>query len=306
MQGTLREKLDTIARVFDIESLEAVVADDDYIRRYYLKNKIPYSIFHTEQNFVHMGISRDRTFRPEDLLAHVRFVDTYISAHNATNILELATGRGANSQWLAQRHSGKNFYGIDLSAGQMSFARKLASRIPNFQAELGDFHNLERFADNSFDLVFIIEALCHSRTPKQVLNEVHRVLKPNGHLIVFDGYAGNRELSADEKIAAKITEHGMAVSEFLRYEYVKDLARSAGLVTMEEEDLSPYVIPTMRRFEKLAKRFFSWPTIGKIVVRLLPQEFTYNAVSGMLMPALFEAGVFEYWVTAFRNSKSRG
>jgi ubiquinone/menaquinone biosynthesis C-methylase UbiE len=303
MHKALKEKLDTIAQVFDVEKLAAVEADDDYIRSYYLKNKIPYSIFHTKQNFVHMGISRDGIYKQEDLLEHARFVHSYITAHSARNILELATGRGANSQWLAHQHPDKNFHGIDLSEGQISFARTLAEKIPNFSAEPGDFHDLGKFEENSFDIVFIVEALCHSRTPQKVLSEVRRVLKPEGHFIVFDGYAGQRELSPDEKLAASITGHGMAVAEFFSYDHFKSIADSVGFAVAEEEDLSPYVIPTMRRFEKLAEKFFSHPRIGRILARLLPQEFTYNAVSGMLMPLLFEEKVFEYWVTAFRNIK---
>ncbi len=304
MNDVLKEKLYKIARVFDIDKLQSVQADNNYIRSYYLKNKIPYSIFHTKLNFVHMGISRDEVFKEQDLLEHASLVDKYITELDATNVLELATGRGANSLWLARKHPDKNFYGVDLSEGQISFARKGAKEYSNFHAELGDFHNLEQFEDNTFDIVFIVEALCHSNSTGKALSEINRVLKDDGHFIVFDGYLGSRELSDDEKTAAKITEHGMAVAEFLEYQNFKNLSTKNGLHVIKEEDLSKFVIPTMQRFERMAERFFKRPRIGKFASRLLPQEFTYNAVSGMLMPILFRKGVFEYWVTTFKNSKN--
>jgi hypothetical protein len=133
------------------------------------------------------------------------------------------------------------------------------------------------------------------------MDEVCRVLKEGGHFIVFDGYLGNKTLSSEEKVAAKITEHGMAVSEFLKYQDFKEIAKSKGLQLVEEEDLSKFVVPTMRRFEKLAKSFFNRPIRGKIISKIFPQEFTYNAVSGMLMPILFEESVSQYWVTVFKK-----
>jgi len=303
MKSILSEKLHKIKRIFDINKIQSLDVNKDYIRSYYLKNKIPYSIFHTKQNFVHMGISRDGNFKDQDLLEHVEFVDKQIIRQDAKEILELATGRGANGLWLAKKHPEANFYRVDLSEGQISFARKAAEKCTNFQVELGDFHNLEQFQKNSFDIVFIVEALCHSNSTDKVMNEVNRVLKKDGHFVVFDGYLGDKNLSDDEKVAAKVTELGMAVPEFLKYKKFKNLALKAKLTFVQEEDFSKFVVPTMRRFEKMAENFFKRPLIGKLVARLLPQEFTYNSVSGMLMPVLFEDGVFEYWVTVFKKTK---
>ena len=304
MNELLKEKLNKIERIFNIQKLMAVNADNSYIRSYYLKNKIPYTLFHTKQNFVHMGVSRDGTFKKSDLLEPAKFVGRYISEQNALSILELATGRGANSFWLAKENPDSNFFGIDLSEGQLSFALKAAEKYSNFQVEIGDFHNLKQFKDNFFDIIFIVEALCYSSSTEKVLSEVQRVLKNGGHFIVFDGYLGDKSLSEDEKVAAKITEHGMAVAEFLKYQDLKQIALDLGLAVVEEEDLSQFVIPTMRRFERLAESFFKRPLIGRCIAQLLPQEFVNNSVSGMLMPVLFEEKVFEYWVTVFKNKKA--
>ena len=303
MDSELKEKLVKIAQVFDIDKLQTINADKNYIRGYYLKNKIPYSVFHTKQNFVHMGVSRDEIFKEEDLLEHVKFVEGYIEKSNATKVLELATGRGANSSWLAKKYPLVSFHGVDLSEGQISFAKREANKFQNFTAGLGDFHNLEQFADSTFDIIFIVEALCHSNATERVMSEVERVLKTNGHFIVYDGYLGNKDLTDDERLAAKITELGMAVAEFLKYDDFKNIAKNVGLEMTEEENLSQFVIPTMQRFEKLAGRFFIHPRKAKFLSWLLPQEFIYNSVSGMLMPVLFKSKVFEYWVTVFQKTK---
>lgn len=301
MSSCLKAKLEKISRVFDIEKLLEVRADKNYIRSYYSKNKIPYSIFHTKQNFVHMGISRDGKFKNEDLLEHVKLVDNYIRESAATNVLELASGRGANSLWLAEKHPATQFRGIDLSTDQISFAKRDAIKYKNFAVTLGDFHNLAQFGDSIFDVVFVIEALCHSSKTSEVLSEVHRVLKTGGYFVVFDGYLGNKNLSDEEQLAAKITGRGMAVDGFLKYSDFKEQAGAVSLGLVMEENLSPFVVPTMKRFERLAKMFFKYPNMAKLLARLLPKEFTYNSVSGLLMPILFDHQVFEYWVTVFKK-----
>lgn len=304
MNKILKEKLSKISKVFDIEELQKIENDGNYIQSYYQKNKIPYFIFHTRKNFVHMGISRDGVFKEEDLLEHAVFVEKYLSKQNATDVLELATGRGANSLWLAERHPRVNFYGIDFSRTQLSFAQKAAKKVSNFHVKLGDFHHLKDFKENTFDIVFIVEALCYSNSTEKVVNEVKRVLKDGGYFIIFDGYLSNKELSSDENTAVKITSQGMSVAEFLKYTDFRDIMVKNSFTLVEEKNVSAYVTPTMQRFERLAEKFFSKPRIGKFITWILPQEFTHNSVSGMLMPVLFEKGVFEYWITVFQKDKN--
>ena len=51
-----------------------------------------------------------------------------------------------------------------------------------------DVCNMTVFEDNIFDVVFIIEVLEHVKEPQNAINEIHRVLKPNGRLILSVPY----------------------------------------------------------------------------------------------------------------------
>jgi len=42
------------------------------------------------------------------------------------------------------------------------------------------------YSDNFFDIVFITNALDHTRNPKEAINEVWRILKDNGYLIIVN------------------------------------------------------------------------------------------------------------------------
>lgn len=48
---------------------------------------------------------------------------------------------------------------------------------------LGDFHQLN-VADSSLDFVFMSQAFHHSETPRKLLKEIQRVIKPNGIVII--------------------------------------------------------------------------------------------------------------------------
>ena len=301
MSQDLAEKLHIIERVFG-KNLSAIQTDASYIQEYYRVNRLAYSLFHSRSNFVHMGISRTGTYRKEDLSESTRIVGSVITDTHAKNVLELATGRGANSAWLAKRHPATSFTGVDLSPAQLRYAEREASRATNITIKDADFHDLSQFADSSFDLVFVIEALCYSQTKDVVVGEVSRILRPGGHFIIIDGYLGERTLTPDETVAARLTALGMAVEDFEPYQRLTNTLQSSRFKIVHEEDVSPYVIPTMMRFERLARLFFLQLWLARVTTHVLPEKFLYNAVSGWLMPELFREQVFKYWVTISKKT----
>lgn len=300
---TMHNKLREIERVFNINEILALRTDDEYVTRYYRINKIPYSVFHTNSDLIYMGISRDGVYKEDDLLEAARTISSYIPALKATDVLELATGRGANSLYLAQKYPGVNFWGIDISMGQLDYALRKSKTVSNYFPSYGDYHDLSRYASASQDIVFEVEALCYSKNPKIVLNEVWRVLRPGGMFILFDGYRTAANLEENDNIICTIVEHGMAVDKFQIYTNFKQDALDVGFVLEHEENVSGYVLPTMRRFEHLAQRFFAFPKIAKLATYLLPKEFLYNAISGYLMPDIMEKRLAIYMITIFTNPK---
>ncbi len=54
-------------------------------------------------------------------------------------------------------------------------------------AEIQDVHNLS-YMDDSFDVIVSFGAFHHWRNPIMALNELSRILKPKGILIIYDGF----------------------------------------------------------------------------------------------------------------------
>ena len=304
MNSELKEKLARISRVFDIKEITTLHFDKKYIQEYYQINRIPYSVFHTRTGLIHMGISRDGIYKEDDLLEQSRIVEQYIHRTKAQRVLELATGRGGNSVRLAKRHGGVSFYGIDMSQEQLNYAFERAKEVHNYHPILGDFHDLGQFEKESFDVIFVVEALCHSTTKERVFSEILRVLKTGGTFIIFDGYlqAERAKLSGDEGIAVRLFESGMALEPLEEYRVVRDKLLAAQFVVEEEEELSLCILPTLTRFEKKAHPMFAYPLLGKALLHVLPTKFLYNAVTGYIGATLVKSDIVSYWVTVARKS----
>jgi ubiquinone/menaquinone biosynthesis C-methylase UbiE len=299
----LKKKIKTIQAVFDLEGVLSLKPDKEYIQKYYKANKLAYSFFHTYSDKIYMGVSRDGIYKEDDLLEAARTVEKYIKQLKAARVLELASGRGATSAHLAKLHPDIEFAGIELSQGQLDFALKKARKIRNYKPAKGDYHDLGAYEDASFEIVFVIEALCYSEDKAKVFSEVKRVLKPGGVFIVLDGYTkkDRTKMSAIELESVRLTETGMAVSHFESHGAFMVYGTVAGFSVISDEDVSEYILPTLTKFEALAVRFFKHPRLAKAITKLFSKEFAYNAISGLLMPDLIKGGLASYYITVFKK-----
>lgn len=79
---------------------------------------------------------------------------------------------------------GLNGYGVDISKHAISQARKI---FPHLKARftncgIGDLLNI--FAEESFDVISMIEVMEHLKNPYQSIKIVHKLLKPKGLLLI--------------------------------------------------------------------------------------------------------------------------
>ncbi|MBU0534836.1 class I SAM-dependent methyltransferase [Patescibacteria group bacterium] len=301
---TLEEKLKRVKLVFNIDEVISRRTNLDDIKNYYRVNIIPYFLFHNKRDFVHNGISRGKRYSDKDVYEQPKIVEKYIREMGAKRCLELATGKGASSFYLAEIFPNVKFFAINLADGQLEIAKKKARRVDNFFPEEGDYHDLGNYHDNDFDIVFVFEALCHSNDKGKVAKQVYRLLKQGGLFIVIDGYLNKPlgELSETELLAKKLSERGIVVEKFELYDDVKKDIVTKGFQVIYEKNASLLVLPSLYRFEKLSHEvLFRIPLFGKMIVKLLPRDFVNNALSGYLMPTLIQTKVACYCITVFEK-----
>lgn len=294
--------LDRLARFFDLDRLDRAGSDARAIQDYYRVTRHAYSRYHDPGNAVHMGLSEGPEFHPDDLTAQARFVEGRMPSDTLT-VLELATGRGMNALWLARRHPEISVHGLDLTEAQLAYARQDGADVPNFSVSRGDYHDLSRFDDSSIDLVFVVEALCHSDDKPKVAAEVGRILRPGGQFIVVDGYRGpmSADCSDAQNRALHLLARGMAVTSFQPYQTVRNELIQNGLAIIEEQDRSAQLKPSLDRCARLADKYMSRPFSAWMMRRLLPRQLVNTGVSGALFPLVLDLGLFTYWITVLEK-----
>lgn len=123
----------------------------------------------------------------------VQLLDNYISGlqlPSSANILEIGCGTGAVIRRIAQgkKFSGKAL-GVDqchafiASAKRFSEDENLSEKV---EFKIGDAHKLE-FASSSFDVVIAHTLISHVTNPQMVIQEMARVARPGGIIVIFDG-----------------------------------------------------------------------------------------------------------------------
>ncbi|KAG9095219.1 hypothetical protein FS749_010849 [Ceratobasidium sp. UAMH 11750] len=95
-------------------------------------------------------------------------------------VLDMVTAEGSWVQEMAQQFPHVDFVSVDNVP--------LTSHVPraNIAFEVYDLYNGFVAPDASFDLVHIRQSTAHIRNPKDIIRDVHRVLKPGGLLLFSD------------------------------------------------------------------------------------------------------------------------
>ena len=96
------------------------------------------------------------------------------------DILEIGCGSGYGA-YLLNQYNPKSYIGLDVMEEQIALAKKQYSQ---FQFLVQGAENLSQFEDDSKDAVIIFGVLHHIPDWRKAIDEIARVLKPNGSLFL--------------------------------------------------------------------------------------------------------------------------
>lgn len=117
-------------------------------------------------------------------------------------VLEAGCGVGAQTKIISTKNPCTNFISIDISEESIKQAHSSISAlgIDNVEFKQADIYNLP-FSDELFDSVIVCFVLEHLHDPVKALNELKRVLKQNGSIMVIEGDHGSTFFYPDSKFA---------------------------------------------------------------------------------------------------------
>ena len=101
-------------------------------------------------------------------------------------LVDLGCGMGATMRHALKQNDNLSAIGVTLSNFQVDHGNRLLKCLKG--TILKEDYNHTSFKSNSFDMALAIESFCHSGHSSQSIKEAHRILKPNGKLVIADAF----------------------------------------------------------------------------------------------------------------------
>jgi ubiquinone/menaquinone biosynthesis C-methylase UbiE len=182
-----------------------------------------------------------------------------IGRARAQNVLEVGCGQGFCTLFLAKLCPEIAFHAIDIVPRHIEIAKLNLqhSESNNADFSLCDATDLDSLHDNTFDLIFSVEALCHLDTPKQrrdFLTQAYSRLSKQGRIVIIDGFRSpNYENSSTEQqLAMQLAEAGFRIRQMCSKKQWIQLATDLNFTLLEDRDLTAEVLPFWRQGWRIA------------------------------------------------------
>lgn len=113
------------------------------------------------------------------------FLKIWAQITPADRVLDVACGTGEFERLILKENPAQNMVGVDISDEMLAIAQQKLQPYPNVRFQRASASALP-FPDGSFDTVITANAFHYFDDPNVALQEMKRVLKPHGNLIILD------------------------------------------------------------------------------------------------------------------------
>jgi tocopherol O-methyltransferase len=203
---------------------------------------------------IHYGYWDEHTLsHGQALLDMNRHLADTAAIQPGARVLDAGCGIGGSALWLAEQR-GARVTGITLSAEQVGHARRNAAK--RGLSERADFQVADfcatPFEDESFDIVWGIESICHALDKQAFIREAHRLLRPGGRLVCSDGYALKREFTEREWTIVRTCLDGWQIPNLATPDEFRGYLETSGFRDIRFADITPNILPASRRLRQTA------------------------------------------------------
>ncbi len=229
-------------------------------------------------------------------------------------IFEAGCGIGGCTLEVAAQFPRGHITGLAIVHRQLEIARERAraQNIKNAEFVCGNFLKTP-FPGEHYDAIFAMECIAH--TPEEercaLLREWRRILKPGGHIVIFDGFSLRHPANEEERQTIRDVMEGWTFPYPPRPEVFKSQAEESGLRVLEQTNTTAHVYESARRIAAIAMwvlRPLSWlacvPLLGGIARPLGFESARHAALFVRACRAqqrLFEQNLGAYFVYVFER-----
>ncbi len=213
-------------------------------------------------------------------------------------VLDCGCGVGGSSVWLGD-HRGATVEGIDLVPMQLEKARDLAAErgvADRVSFSRQDFTNTA-FPDDSFDVIWGIEAICHAEDKGEFIAEAARLLDDGGRLVCSDGFRAVEAMTPYERESMDHWLDGWAVPNLATAEAFREGLTEHGFENVRFEDATENVMPSSKRLYWVSR--LAAP-IEKVMLKtgLRTETQAKNRKAARYQYETLSAGLWTYGVVA--------
>lgn len=246
---------------------------------------------------LHYGYWDDQTRSHHQALLNKNHI-LYEMANIASShhVLDAGCGIGGSSIWMAKQH-GNQVTAITISKQQAQHAYRHAKRLgvsKKITFAVADFC-ATTYDDESFDVIWGLESVCHALNKNDFLTEAYRLLRPGGRIVICDGFILRREFTTDEWNNMVTCLNGWAVPNLCSGTEFTQLLAQNKFQNILFKDITAETLPSAEYMYKVAKRlkpvqiFSQW-------LGLRSKAQTANFKVGMAQLRLFKDELVEYGI----------
>lgn len=208
-------------------------------------------------------------------------------------IIDAGCGLGHSTLWLAE-HYNANVTGITIVPRQVETMKKFVEKngIKNVQFLEASYFDMP-FEDNSVDVVWAIEAVCHAKDKSQFYKEAYRVLKPGGKLLIGENLRTARPMEPGKEELLKEIFHSWAIPDLDTFEEHRSHALSSGFRSFENKDVTANMMVSYRNLEEMCKRW-AWLNILLHALGVISTVRRNNMLGSMKQYKAIKEKVFTY------------
>ena len=202
---------------------------------------------------VHFGYYEEQIQTHGEALENLnRVLASHAGIRPGERVLDAGCGIGGSAIWLAE-NCGAEVVGIAPVQSQLTRAyESVARRDVGDKVHLvrGDYANTS-FADETFDVVWAMESLCHAPSKQQVYKEFFRILKPGGRLVIAEYMRTARPLDEANERLVHDWLSSWAIPDIDTASEHEESAASTGFEEIVNRDVTANVERSLRRLYKM-------------------------------------------------------